>query len=861
MKWRFVLWFARRELRGAFGRMVFFVGCLAAGVAGVVGVASTVRDIDTTLRTQARALLAADLGVESRRALSPELDRLVPSSSERTDVIELPTMASTPPTGATDREVLNSRLVELWAIDGRYPYYGELILDPDRPLGELLTPQHAVVAPELLDDFGIAVGDELRLGGESFTVVATIAETPERLDFSLALGPKVFVSRAGLDRTTLLGFGSRVRYRALFRVPEASRDQLRGIKERIGAEMPGAEYARIETFDEAQPMVREAIGRFERYLGLVALLSLVLGGLGIAQVIRTWISRRAPAIATLRCLGVEPRGILLAYLTQVVIFALFASVVGAIIGTALAAVLPTWLSDELAAIEGGGVHWSAIGRGVGLGLFVAIGFALAPLLAVWRVPPARVLRQTAEPLAAPRLLRGLGPFGIVATVAGSAWWQSRDLLFAAAFTGTLIIVATVLWFAARLVMKLAGKIPRTALGPALRSGLASLARPAAGTVGGIVALGIGVLVVLTLYLVENRLGGQLRAALPDRAPSSYLWDVQPDQWPELEPLLQSYRPDRIEPIPLVTARLASVDGLGVRELREKLADRSLRPGGRRRWLLTREQRITWIDELPGHQEVVEGEWWTDDIENAVSLEVDFARDIGATVGSTIEFDIDGVVVPFHVTSLRHVEWSSFGVSFFIVVKPGSLAAAPQMRMIGLRLENDAELELQRQLAREFPNVTGHPGALDSRTGAVDARHPRARRPTPRLVHDGRRRDHSRRCRCRHSTPSPARSGAPQGDRRTPSPHPHRARRGVRRRGSNRRPCRIARRVRPRHALPRPHPRAARHTLLPRPTGIDRPHRTPRPDRRVDRRRPGRAHLAPRNPATRRIAPAGSADRA
>ncbi|MEM7261437.1 MAG: FtsX-like permease family protein [Planctomycetota bacterium] len=667
--------------------------------------ASTVRDIDTTLRTQARALLAADLGVESRRALAPELNDLVPDTAERTDVVELPTMASTPPTESDASEVLNSRLVELWAIDGRYPFYGELVLDPDRPLAELLAPQHAVVAPELLVDFGIAVGDEIRLGGESFTVAATIAKTPERLDFSLALGPKVFVSRAGLDRTALLGFGSRVRYRALFRVPDATREQLRAVKERVSAELPGAEYARIETFDEAQPLVREAIGRFERYLGLVALLSLILGGLGIAQVIRTWISRRAPAIATLRCLGVEPRGILFAYLTQVLIFAVVASLAGAAIGTLLAAVLPTLLSDELAAIEGGGFHWSAIGRGVALGLFVAVGFALAPLLAVWRVPPARVLRQTAEPLEAPRLLRGLGPFAIVATIAGSAWWQGRDVLFAAAFTGTLIVVAAVLWFAARLVMRIAGRIPRTALGPALRSGLASLARPAAGTVGGIVALGIGVLVVLTLYLVEDRLGGQLRAALPDRAPSSYLWDVQPSQWPQLEPLLQSHEPDRIETIPLVTARLASVDGLGVRELREQLGDRQLRPGGRRSWLLTREQRITWIDELPSHQEVIEGEWWTDEVENAVSLESEFARDIGAAVGSAIEFDIDGVIVPFRVTSLRHVEWSSFGVSFFIVVKPGSLAAAPQMRMIGLRLDNDAELELQRQLAREFPNVT------------------------------------------------------------------------------------------------------------------------------------------------------------
>ncbi|MEM7163841.1 MAG: FtsX-like permease family protein [Planctomycetota bacterium] len=694
MKLPFALKLAAREVRGGFGRLAFFVGCLAAGVAGVVGVESLVQDINKTLQLQARALLAADLSVESRRPLPDALaQREEFNGRERCDVVELPTMASVP-------ETAQARLVEVWALDGRYPFYGTLALEPALPLPQLLTPNHVVVAPELLREFALAVGDTLRIGGAEFAIAGTIAAAPERLDFSLSLGPKVLMNRAGLDRTALLGFGSRVRYKALFYLPGVERAALQSLGVRLKEELPEADYLQIETYVDAQPAVREAIGRFERFLGLVALLSLLLGGLGIAQVIRTWIARRTPALATLRCLGVRQRDLVLAYVGQVIFFAVCASLVGAVAGGLLAAFVPGWLADAFAAVERTPLHIGVVLRGTGLGILVATGFAIPPLLAIWRVPPSRVLRASAEPLPLPWAVRIAAPIAIVVTLFATAALQGADTAFAAAFTGIVVGVSGLLWIGARLLMYASSRVPRHRLSPAIRTGVAALGRPAAGVVGGTVALGLGVLVVLGLYLVEDRLGGQLRSALPARAPSTYLWDVQPKQWPALESRLAAIDTASVQPVPVVMARLRSIDGKGIQELQSDAAGRRRAP-----WALTREQRITWFDAIPSHQEIVAGKLWHKPAVDEVSLDADFAVDIGAGLGSVLEFDIDGVRKSFEVTSLRAIDWQSFAISFFLVAEPGSLAAAPQVRMIGIRLDDAAEQELQRVVAADFPNVT------------------------------------------------------------------------------------------------------------------------------------------------------------
>ncbi|MFT4709329.1 MAG: putative ABC transport system permease protein, partial [Planctomycetota bacterium] len=341
MKRAGALTFLVRETRGAKGRAGFLVLCVAVGVAAVVTVSSLSEAVRGQLRSQSRELMAADLSIEARRPLPTELAELLPElapGAERTNLRELATMvASAPPeTAAGDTAIpAKSRLAELKVVDGRYPLHGELLLDPPTALDEVLIPTAVVCAPELLTSLDLNLGDELLLGGARFTVAAMVLDEPDRLELGLVLGPRIFVSRAGLERTELLGVGNRVKYKTLIALPgNPDRRTLERLEDRLERELPGAETLRVRTHFESQPGVRRGLERFTRYLGLVALLSLVLGGVGVGQVVRTWLGSRTREVAVLRSLGLVPGEILSLMLAQVLLLALAGSLLGALAGGA-----------------------------------------------------------------------------------------------------------------------------------------------------------------------------------------------------------------------------------------------------------------------------------------------------------------------------------------------------------------------------------------------------------------------------------------------------------------------------------------------------------------------------------------------
>lgn len=698
MKSSLVLSTAWRESRGARGRLVFFTLSLALGVAALTGVSALVGAVDAALFEQSRELLGADLAVESRQPIPAEIDRYFASTGpiERIDVRELATVAS----GGS-----GSRLVELVAVGPGHPFHGTIALDPPGRLDDFLGPDRCVVAPEVLADLDLALGDELSIGGEPFTIAATVTDEPGRLDIGMTLGPRAFLSLDGLARTTLESFGSRVEHRALYRLSrDVEREELREIRDRIDEEVPEAPYLRIQSHRDAQRTVRRGLERVERYLGLVALLSLILGGTGVAQIVRAWLASRTQSVAVMRVIGFRPQEVLVLYLGHVALLAFVASAIGALAGSLVPPALPLFAADLLP--ESLEVAWTprALARGIGLGVGIALVFSAPPLTAIWRVAPARVLRVDAEPLAAPRVVSVTASALLVLGVLAAAWTQSEDLVLAASFTGGVAVAAGVLALAARALVALAARVPRRGLGPYLRHGIAALARPGAAMRGAMVALGLGVLVVASLAWIEERLAERLRTALPADAPSVFLVDVQPDQWAAIEGHLVELGASSIRSVPVLMARLAAIDGVDVAELSERRRDG--RPGGgRSRWTLTREQRLTWADSLADDNQIVAGALWSDPEHAEVSLEQDFAEDLGAPLGTRLRFDVQGVPVELTVTSLRSVEWESFGINFFLVAELGVLEEAPHFLLAAARLPPEAEMVLQDRLAADVPNVT------------------------------------------------------------------------------------------------------------------------------------------------------------
>lgn len=705
MKPRLLLRLMLRQSRGARGRLVFFAVCIAIGVAALVGVNALVSTIEAGIHQRSRELLGGDVEIESRRPL-PDVDAYLPEAHRgqmaRVDLTLLPTMVQ--------NAAGKSRLAQLKAVDakrGSYPLVGRLTLHPDEPLAQLLDERSVAVAPELMRELELEPESSVRIGGQTFRVRAVVSEASQRLQLSFALGPEVLMTQAGLARANLIGFGDRVRYRSVLAFPNgASTDTLDALKQALLDRLPGAgTFVEVETHDQAQPALRATLDRVQRFLGLVALLSLLLGCIGVAQTVSSWIAQSVQQTAVLRCLGLRPRDVLALHLGHVLLTALVGSLAGGAIGLLLPVLLVRAYPELIGESSGSAlVAVGALLRGAGLGCAVALCFSLLPLTAVWKVSPARVLRNEAEPLSVPPGLRFAALSLAALSVFGAALSQAHDAMLAVWFTGGVIGLAGLLTGGALLLQRTAATLPRDRLPSLLWQGAAALVRPGAGTTGSIVALGLGTLVVLGISLVEHVVGTELSRALPADAPSVFLADVQPDQWTGVQALARAHHAEHVQSAPVVMARLASVNGRPVSELvRER--EQAGTDARQANWVLTREQRVTFQRALPDNNALVAGELWSRHDQAELSVEQNFARDLGVWIDSLLTLDIQGVPMEFVVSSIRDVHWRSFSPNFFLVAEPGYLEDAPQLRIGALRLAPASEQPFQDAITTRFPNIT------------------------------------------------------------------------------------------------------------------------------------------------------------
>lgn len=684
-----MLW---REARSSPARLVFFAACLALGVAAVVTVAGLSTALEDMMRSRAREILAADVSVSARRPLPENVEAEFARKDFRlTRVRQMASLV------AADSG--RSQLVDLKVVDGEYPFYGALTLDPPGTLGERLTPESCAVAPELLTRLGLERGAALKIGGARFVIDTVIVAEPDRMNFSLTLGPRVFLSAAGFARADLEKQGSSIRYTALGKAP-AEGASPQSLTESLRGNEEDAAYLSIQTYEDAQPILRDAIARTRRFLGLTALASLLVGGIGIAQTVRAWVAGKLDSIAVQKCLGMTSREILGLYGAQAALLAVLGSVLGAGLGIGGEILVIAMFQDFVPGQSFEVFQPAALARGIGLGLFVAMIFSLRPLFATLAVPPSRVLRLSAEPLVESRRTQILLALGLFLGVVLAAWAQIESLAYAALFSFGLLVIGAVLLAAAWSLVRMCARPSRENLPLWLRHGIAALARPGAGTLSAILSLGLGVLVILSMQLVHENLTEELGGDLPRGAPTVFLIDVQTDQWTGVNELLTSNRAVHVDSAPVIVARLSRLDGRSVDELaRERKGESGSK------WSLTREQRLTYGATLPADNKIVAGSLWSDPEHAEVSLEREFAASLGAKLGSTLAFNVQGVEVEMRVTSLREVDWRTFSLNFFVLVEPGVLDSAPQFRVASARVPKDGEDALQDALARDFPNVT------------------------------------------------------------------------------------------------------------------------------------------------------------
>jgi putative ABC transport system permease protein len=693
----FALGLAWRETRGAWRRFVTFVLCVALGVAALASVGSLAAGLDAALGREARALLGGDVEARSARALDPEvvreLDRLRATGARVTEIRELVGMARDPRSG-------RSMLVELKAPGAGYPLYGAVTTAPAGVLDRLLDGGGIVVGDDLLARLAVRVGDRIQLGRAELVIRGVVRQEPDRPSTLVGLGPRVILAPADLDRAGLVQLGSRVRHRTLVALPpgtaaRAARDSLQA-----AAREPAV---RVVTFDEAQPGMRRFFAQVTRYLGLVGLASLLVGGIGVASSVTTFLKRRVAALAILKTVGADSRALLLAYLVQTQALALVGSLAGLGLGLAVVPLLlPALRGVFPVEIDWRPEPW-ALARAALMGMGTALLCALPPLLRIRAVRPSLLLRSEVEPaLPRPRWW-WLAPVPVAIGLAGLALWQawsvSVGLIFAggtAAALGSLALLGRGLALAARFG-------PAHGRGLAWRHGVANLRRPGRQSGIALVALGTAAMLLTTVVLLERGLTREIDHERRREAPSFFFIDIQPDQTARFASVVREAGGTAPAMTAVVRARLAAVDGVPVtREMVEQRVERE------RSWYFTREYALTSAAERPEQNSLVRGRWWTPSEAAArprVSVEEEAAKVLGVDLGSRLTFDIQGVPVEAEVTSVRRVDWQSLSMNFFMVLSPGALDGAPGTWVGTARVPAARETRVQDAVVGAFPNVT------------------------------------------------------------------------------------------------------------------------------------------------------------
>jgi putative ABC transport system permease protein len=691
---------AWRETRAGWRHAATLAGCVALGVAALVAVGTFGTNLERTVRREARTLMGGDLELRSSRPLdatvTSEIRRLERAGATRTRRREVTGMARSE-SGAT-------LLVEIKAVDGRYPLYGTLQTRPAGPLHQLLGDDGALVEEAVLRRLGLAPGDPLVIGVGRFVIRGVVVREPDRA-LGITLGPRIVIADGALERTGLLAFGSRVRHRTLLRLPEgisltAARDALAGA---LGD--PGV---RLGTFEEAQPGLRGFFRQLSSYLGLVGLASLLVGGIGVAASVAAFLARRLATIAILKCLGAPSRALLATYLLQTLALASLGSLLGAALGLAVQPLAGHLLAGVVAlALETRPSYWT-LGRGMAMGVLTTLFVALWPLLEIRTVPPALILRREVDPAPARRRRARWPLLPIAGGLAGLAVWQAGSLKLGGLFVGAALAALVTLAALARALRALARARPRL-VSIAWRQGLANLHRPGGHAGSVVVALGVGVMLLVAIASLEASLDRHIDHERRREAPSFFFVDIQPDQRRAFEDLVRAEGGGAAPALtPLVRARLAAVNREPVTRA---LLDARKAAGRGGLWYYTRDYALTATDTLPASNALLRGRWWTPAEAAArprVSVEEAAARHLGVDVGGTLTFDVQGVPVEAEVMSVRRVDWQTLSTNFFVLFSPGALDGAPTTYVATTRVPPAREARLQDAVVSAFPNVTAVP---------------------------------------------------------------------------------------------------------------------------------------------------------
>lgn len=676
---------AWRESRASATKFAFVILAVALGVASLTGVRGFSRAFDRTLLKQARTLMAADLSLRVFSMPTPGqaavMQKYESRGARRTWVTETVTMVTAP---GADIPLLCS----VKAVDPRaYPFYGDVKLNPAANIRDVLNANTAAVSDDLLIRLRIHTGDNIRIGGQDFQVVGTVEAEPDRMSGSLNVGPRILLSREGLDRTGLLIPGSRASERFLFRIP-ATGINVGAMRNDLKRAFPDA---LISDFRQTNPAIEQGLERATTFLSLVSLIALIVGALGVATAIQAHLSQRMDSIAVMKCLGARSSQIVGIYALQTAGLGLAGGILGILFGLLVERAFPIFLDRYFHLQADSTWDFVTAGQGIAIALLTTLLFTLPPLLSIKRIRPGLIFRREMASESATRQWLARARESMVAAVlilAGigfvAAWLSSSPqmgIYFVLGLTASLLLLAGVAWLLMR-GLKLLSRGAGRALRPSIRHGIANLYRPGNHAQSALVALGIGVMFTLTVYLVQRGLLTELVKSAPPGMPNVFLLDITPRIKDGVIAVAARQKgiEGKLELIGTVSARITKINGAPF--------DRTNLKGMTRRY--AREISVAVATDLkPGE----------------LSISEEAAKVLNVQVGSKIDWTTPGREFSSTVAKIHKIDQTRLSARIEFLLSAETLAGSPTIYYGALRVQAPMVPALQRAIYNSYPTVT------------------------------------------------------------------------------------------------------------------------------------------------------------
>ncbi|HEX8607834.1 MAG TPA: FtsX-like permease family protein, partial [Pedobacter sp.] len=602
-----------------------------------------------------------------------------------------------------------SRLVQIKALEGNYPFYGDFETSPKGAASMFQRGRGALVDRTVMLQYNAKPGDSIKVGALTFRIEGSLDKAPGQSGLSSTVAPIVYIPLKYLEGTGLTRIGSRIQYKYYYKFTPVT-----DVTSKVKQLQPLLDKEDLDT--ETVESRKESTGRsfkdVNRFLALSGFISLLLGCIGVGSSVQVYIKEKLGAIATLRCLGMKARDTFFIYLIQIVVMGFIGAVIGAVLGTLLQFALPLVLKDFLPVELSMEISWPAVFQGILLGMIISVLFALPSLLSVRKVSPLNAIRQSFETKKS-----GLDPFVLVTYALMAAFvlmftrLQMNNWLEAVGFTLSIGTAFLALFGLSNLLMWVIKRTMPISLSYLYRQGFANLHRPNNQTFMLTVSIGLSTTFICTLFFVQGMLVKRVTLSSGKNQANMVLFDIQSTQQKAVASLARSFGLPVLSEVPIITVRIDKINGRAASDvIKSDSSQNGKKDNGRPSDRAFRgELRVTFQDTLTSAEKVTKGAW-TGRVGQGmiapISLEEGYARRINVDIGDTIIFNVQGLLVPTVVGSFREVNWTSMQTNFRIVFPVGILDDAPQFHVLMTRVpSNSISAKFQGAVVRNFPNVS------------------------------------------------------------------------------------------------------------------------------------------------------------